>query len=223
MPKPTFFNLPDEKRQSILEIAIEEFAENDYQSASISRMVARLGIAKGSFYQYFEDKDDLYFHVLEKALRDRLNFVQDQPLAEGQPFFEYVRDRLESGLRFDFVHPRLGRIMYRALFGGGPLHSDTLAGIQQSLLEYQQHLLRLGIAQGAIAPDIDIEIAARLLNAITANFSAAITAHPAIDPDRLVQGDYSQLESPELRAMLGQAMRILQYGLAGRPGEFTQP
>ena len=59
MPKITFFNLPDEKRQLILDIAIDEFAENDFANVSISRIVARAGIAKGSFYQYFEDKDDL--------------------------------------------------------------------------------------------------------------------------------------------------------------------
>jgi hypothetical protein len=54
----TFSNLPEEKRQRILRIAIDEFADNDYDSASVSRIVARAGIAKGSFYQCFVDKDD---------------------------------------------------------------------------------------------------------------------------------------------------------------------
>ena len=59
MPKQTFFNLPDDKRQRILDVVIDEFADNDYANVSISRIVARAGIAKGSFYQYFEDKEDL--------------------------------------------------------------------------------------------------------------------------------------------------------------------
>ena len=58
MPKQTFFNLPEDKRENLINIAIEEFAENDYQTASISRIVANAGIAKGSFYQYFENKED---------------------------------------------------------------------------------------------------------------------------------------------------------------------
>ena len=45
MPNQTFFNLPDAKREQILQIAIDEFAENDTDSASISRIVARAGIA----------------------------------------------------------------------------------------------------------------------------------------------------------------------------------
>ena len=50
MPKETFFNLPDDKRRRILDVVIDEFADNDYANVSISRIVARAGIAKGSFY-----------------------------------------------------------------------------------------------------------------------------------------------------------------------------
>ncbi|HQN45353.1 MAG TPA: helix-turn-helix domain-containing protein, partial [Anaerolineaceae bacterium] len=60
MPRPTFFNLPDEKRQKILEAAIDEFAERDYESASVSQIVIQAGIPKGSLYQYFVDKSDLH-------------------------------------------------------------------------------------------------------------------------------------------------------------------
>ena len=44
MPKETFFNLPEDKRQAILDLAIEEFAAHDYKNASISRIVERAGI-----------------------------------------------------------------------------------------------------------------------------------------------------------------------------------
>ncbi len=53
MPQATFFNLPEEKRQKILECALDEFAAHDYDSASVSKIVAKAGIAKGSLYQYF--------------------------------------------------------------------------------------------------------------------------------------------------------------------------
>ena len=59
MPKETFLNLPEEKRNRILDAAIQEFAANPYDVASISNIVRKVGIAKGSFYQYFEDKKDL--------------------------------------------------------------------------------------------------------------------------------------------------------------------
>jgi AcrR family transcriptional regulator len=51
VPNQTFFNLPEDKRRQILEVAIDEFADNDFKNVSISHMVARAGIAKGSFYR----------------------------------------------------------------------------------------------------------------------------------------------------------------------------
>ena len=64
MPKNTFFNLPKEKRERIIKTAIEEFAQAPYQDISINHLIKCLGIPTGSFYQYFEDKKDLYFHIL---------------------------------------------------------------------------------------------------------------------------------------------------------------
>ena len=46
MPHQPIFNLPAEKRDQILEIAVDEFAGNDYDRASISRIVARAGTGR---------------------------------------------------------------------------------------------------------------------------------------------------------------------------------
>jgi hypothetical protein len=39
MPNPTFFNLPDEKREQILQVAIHEFADNHYEGISVQPIV----------------------------------------------------------------------------------------------------------------------------------------------------------------------------------------
>jgi len=64
MPKQTFFNLPDAKREAILKTAVEEFSKAPYQEINIKNLVHCMGISIGSFYQYFEDKKDLYFYIL---------------------------------------------------------------------------------------------------------------------------------------------------------------
>ncbi|MCA2000505.1 MAG: TetR/AcrR family transcriptional regulator, partial [Chloroflexi bacterium] len=56
MPKQTFLNLPEEKRQAVVRAAIDEFADYGFEASSVNRIVANSGISKGSFYQYFEDK-----------------------------------------------------------------------------------------------------------------------------------------------------------------------
>jgi AcrR family transcriptional regulator len=73
MPKPTFLNLPDAKRDRITELALDEFSTHPYRQASLSRIVARAGIAKGSMYQYFENKLDLYRWLVTDELERRRN------------------------------------------------------------------------------------------------------------------------------------------------------
>ena len=75
MPKPTFENLPDAKRELIIQLAAEEFAAHAYRQASLSRIVARAGIAKGSVYQYFDNKLDLYRWLMTEELpRQKMAF-----------------------------------------------------------------------------------------------------------------------------------------------------
>ncbi|HOH92888.1 MAG TPA: TetR/AcrR family transcriptional regulator, partial [Anaerolineaceae bacterium] len=64
MPKPTFYNLSAARRARIEAVAIDEFSKNGLKSAVLNNIVAKSGIAKGSFYQYFENIEDLYQHIL---------------------------------------------------------------------------------------------------------------------------------------------------------------
>ncbi|HLR71545.1 MAG TPA: TetR/AcrR family transcriptional regulator, partial [Pseudogracilibacillus sp.] len=66
MPKQTFFNLPEEKRDTLIHAAKNEFSRVSLYEASIANIVKEAEIPRGSFYQYFEDKDDLYFYLLDK-------------------------------------------------------------------------------------------------------------------------------------------------------------
>ena len=64
MPQKTFNNLPPERQKEIVNVGLEEFAGNDFESASLTDIINRLGIAKGSFYRYFESKEALYNYLL---------------------------------------------------------------------------------------------------------------------------------------------------------------
>jgi AcrR family transcriptional regulator len=76
MPLITFENLPEEKRKNIIDCAVDEFAEHDYSSASVSKIVAKAGISKGSLYQYFIDKSDLYSYLLDLASQQKKRMME---------------------------------------------------------------------------------------------------------------------------------------------------
>jgi aryl-alcohol dehydrogenase-like predicted oxidoreductase/AcrR family transcriptional regulator len=114
VPKSTFLNLPAAKRKLITDLALDEFAAHSFQRASLSRIVARARIAKGSMYQYFEDKFDLYIYVLELAEARKAELLREALGAAGTPgasteppdFLDLVRMEVEVGMRLVQEEPR---------------------------------------------------------------------------------------------------------------------
>ena len=72
MPKQTFYKLPQEKQERILAAAKREFTQVRYSDASINQIVREAGIPRGSFYQYFEDKKDIFIYFLQDYKKEIL-------------------------------------------------------------------------------------------------------------------------------------------------------
>lgn len=79
----TFLHLPQEKRSRFLEAAWEEFTTVSFPDASINQIVRRAGVPRGSFYQYFKDKQDL-FHYLMDLIRAHLTAEFQKMVTQGQ-------------------------------------------------------------------------------------------------------------------------------------------
>lgn len=92
MPSNTFQRLNQKKRNRFLQEAYGEFSLNTYQGASITNLVKTLGIAKGSVYQYFDDKEDLYRYLVEEVIR-QINSLLDKtcPYEDDEFFSWYSR------------------------------------------------------------------------------------------------------------------------------------
>lgn len=88
MPKKTFFQLPEEKRQRIINATYDEFIENEYDKVSIRGIAKRAEISVGSFYQYFDDKDELYIYLIS-AIERKIYIVQKRE-TEDSMFTENV-------------------------------------------------------------------------------------------------------------------------------------
>lgn len=69
MPKDTYFNLPEAKQKRIFDAAIDEIISVPISEVSINRIVQKSGISRGSFYQYFDDKQDVILFVLSDGIR----------------------------------------------------------------------------------------------------------------------------------------------------------
>lgn len=78
MPKETFLKLSENKKKKIIDAAKKEFARVPIEQASIKNIVEKADIARGSFYQYFEDKQDLLKYILENHFKEMNNNLKTQ-------------------------------------------------------------------------------------------------------------------------------------------------
>jgi TetR/AcrR family transcriptional regulator, mexJK operon transcriptional repressor len=69
--------LSPEKRAVILTGAASVFAEDGYEGASMSRIAARAGVSKGTLYNHFESKADLFAAYVESECSRKLAYVFD--------------------------------------------------------------------------------------------------------------------------------------------------
>lgn len=65
MPTERFYHLPEEKKQVIREAAIQEFSRVPLDKVSINKIVKSAEISRGSFYTYFQDKEDVFQYIFE--------------------------------------------------------------------------------------------------------------------------------------------------------------
>ncbi|MCB9231017.1 MAG: TetR/AcrR family transcriptional regulator [Bacteroidia bacterium] len=140
---------------------MEEFALNDYQSASLSNIVKKLELAKGSFYRYFESKRSLYSFLLDYCVQLRIE--NDRQLIQDPPndFFELILLHFKAKVQFDRNHPLASAFLYNVL---NEKNSEELGNIRfirkQKALEITGKIVVQFVASGQIRKDIDPEIIA---------------------------------------------------------------
>lgn len=216
MPKQTFFNLPDEKRQIIVNVAIEEFADYGFDAASINRIVANSGISKGSFYQYFADKLDLFKHLVDILAQEKREFFRDKhPPGANLDTFQYYRWLVKTGMEFNSTHPRLTQAISRVLLTEGMFYGKHFEEYRQQSTMMLAGMLRQAIARGEVDPSIDIELAVMIMetwnNAISAFFLK----------EGLQQEDImAWARSPQTQEKIDKMLYVMEYGLRKTESEF---
>jgi len=218
MPKKTFFNLPNGKREKILDIAITEFAENAYNAASISRIVRKAKIAKGSFYQYFENKKDLYRYLIEFGTEERFNILKKLPVPDKDAnFFDYLRLHLLSAVYFEVHKPRLSKIAYRAFIEEIPFPEMKEELQRRGTTQFFQQLLTQGLVRGDVAVWIDTNLAAFVLEVIYYQLGKYFINRLNLTKNNL---NYHEInDDAQIQQLLRNLMDIIEAGLKHNPDQ----
>jgi AcrR family transcriptional regulator len=184
--KTTFTNLPAEKQELILREAVREFADYGFRQASVNRIVERTGIAKGSLYQYFANKEALFLYVFGRFSELIKQTVREAAGAGEDDFFTRMGQVMRAGEAFVGSHPEYFRL-YLKLAGDGDIpHRGQLLGMLRLFpAEYFAPLLEQGQRAGVIRRDVRLEAMIFLIEGVIERFLQGL-AGPAHLPADLV-------------------------------------
>jgi AcrR family transcriptional regulator len=213
LPKQTFWNLPEEKRAALIALSLDEFAEHDYQSASVSRIVARAGIAKGSVYQYFADKQELFLFLVDIAAERLLAFVSaaEPPASDG--FFALLRRQMSATTLAALAHPREARLLVRAYTGDLPFAEELARRADSAGHEHLGALVRRASERGELAVDADPALVEYIVRAVTGGLGPFLVARLRLRPEQLAAGDIARLQAPDVEQIFDSVALLLERGI----------
>lgn len=210
-PNNTFLNLPQQKRNRILDVAAKEFAAKGYQRASLNTIIKQLGISKGSIYQYFKNKEALFLYVFDCLTSLVKETVKKSiSLKTGATFMEQINQVLWSGIRFIDNNPEYFQIYLKILFEQDVPHREELiAKVRLFSLEYFGPLCDLAKKQGHIRNDLPTPLVIFIIDATMDRFLQGY-ASPYLDSGL----GLASKDQTELKQEVDTIIKVLKDGLS---------
>ncbi len=88
-----FENLPEEKKQRIIDVCIQEFAEHGYKKCSTNEIIKKAGISKGILFHYFKNKKNLYLYLTDYVMKDFSSIMRKHiEDIDSDDIFDVIRD-----------------------------------------------------------------------------------------------------------------------------------
>ena len=149
MPKETFYRLPGEKRKRIMAAAEREFLENSFEAASINRIIKEAAIPRGSFYQYFEDKKDIFLYIVSTHKNEAFGFVESFIKDSDGDVFSFMRKAIDfmisaecsekvEGMKRIFSQPWVFDMIVSDTMKGKQEEANTPKGIMFKYMDKNQ-------------------------------------------------------------------------------------
>ncbi|NWC47626.1 TetR/AcrR family transcriptional regulator [Pseudomonas edaphica] len=174
-----------ERRQAISEAAVELFERQGFQNTTIEQIASQAGVSPPTVFKYFGNKQEIILEILhhadQRAISDTRSLIHqiDDPV-EALCHLE----RLLTGYALEVMHPSLWReLLPLILFGGSNGLPEGYRAMNDALRAEISELLRELQRAGKLRAQLDVELAAFLLNDYShlQLFRLVNQEHPDID------------------------------------------
>jgi AcrR family transcriptional regulator len=170
------------KRDLILDVAMRHFADHGYRGARVEDTAAEVGVAKGTVFLHFGNKEGLFLAAYQRAV-SMLPAWLDAPsdVCDGGfwAVLDYWLQRTEQALAEAFVPNRV------AMIG----RYDTGLGLRRPIGRFMRsedpygtlEFVEFGVRRGEIREDVDVEMIASMLDWVAERFQDALGSED-LDP-----------------------------------------
>lgn len=148
-PAPRRTRIQQEKREIILEAALEVFSANGFRGATIDQIAEQAAMSKPNLLYYFRRKEDIHEALMQRLLDTWLAPLRELDEA-GDPLAElggYVRRKLEMARDF----PRESRLFANEILQGAPRIMPLLEGELKTLVDEKAAVIKSWMHGGRIA------------------------------------------------------------------------
>ncbi|MDD4504601.1 MAG: TetR/AcrR family transcriptional regulator [Clostridiaceae bacterium] len=199
--KSTFDNIAEDRQQTVLNVALSEFAANGYNATNINVIAKKAGISIGSMYSYFESKEALFLTIIDKGFHLLENVLQEAS-EQADDIFELFEKLLRASRHYAVKYPELNQIYLDMTTQGLSSLSSKLSKQMESITaKLYCDFIKKDKASGKVSREIDEQLVSFFLDNIIIMFQFSFTSdyykermkiflgsEAVNDEERMVQG-----------------------------------
>lgn len=161
------------KRDDIIGAALAEFGENSYDMASVNRIISLSGTSKGTFYHYFKDKKELYFTIIEDAVRTKQAYFTEM-LSEirvnGGGFFDILKAQAKAGAYFMRENPALYKFGNRFAREEGSIRDEVYGKILPGISASFSDVIAAAVVGGSFSDRFPADFIEKIVSYLMLNY-----------------------------------------------------
>jgi AcrR family transcriptional regulator len=204
MPKPTWVNLDERRRDRVLRAAMAEFGTHGYSTGSLNVIAREAGVAKGSLFQYFEDKLDLFVHIAEHTSIEIYAAMAPHlvPTPPGRSFLDHLGDLVDIWMDFMAAHPLERGVTAATTMELDPdIRRAVREPVHRLYVQGLRPLLHSAIESGHLPAESDVDALISLLVLLLPHFALA-PSEPGLDAGVVLHGTRRAERSRRARRLL---------------------
>lgn len=116
----TFFSLPKERQQAILNAGYRVFSQNTYKKTPVGEVAAAAGISKSLLFYYFRNKRELYLFLWENCVRITIEYLRRYDCYQQANLFDMLERGMQAKLRIMYDYPDIGSFAIKAFYEEDP-------------------------------------------------------------------------------------------------------